>query len=117
MPTSFILASLATFAVSLMTGILSPSYAANCEAALKPLYTCTVTFDDGGLLNYCVTVDFAPRTDGEFRMVYNNDPAWCTCKATGTPPNVNFGVARDFFCTEDATQTTSIGTANQPCIQ
>jgi hypothetical protein len=95
-----------------MTGNLSPSHAANCEAGLKPLYSCTATSEGGGSVNYCVAVDFAPRTDGEFLMVADQTYyAWCTCKATGNPPHVNFGVARNFFCTEDDTNTTSIGTA------
>ena len=105
-------------AVSLMTGSLSPSYAANCEADLKPFYTCTATFDTGGSVNYCVAVDYAPRTDGEFLMTADNTYyAFCTCKAQGTPPNVKFGVAKNFFCTEADTNTVSMGTASRSIIK
>src|SRR5262245_48785165 len=75
--------------MSLMVGNLSPSYAANCEADLKPFYSCTATFDTGGSVNYCVAVDYSPRTDGEFLMVADTTYyASCTCKASGTPPQV-----------------------------
>lgn len=118
MQTSLIVASLATFTALIITGHLSPSYAANCEARLKPLYNCTATFDGGGSVNYCIAVDFEPRTDGEFLMVADNTYyAYCTCRATGASPNVDFGVARNFFCTEDATNTTSIGAATGNTIK
>ena len=104
--------------MSLMVGNLSPSYAANCEADLKPFYSCTARFDTGGSVNYCVAVDYAPRTDGEFLMVADHTYyASCTCKASGTPPHVNFGAAKDFVCTEDATNTTSLGTASKTIIK
>lgn len=110
--TSFKKTSLATVTALIMTGTLSSSHAANCEAALKPRYECTATFENGGSVNYCVTVDFASRTDGEFLMVADQTYyAFCTCKTTGTTPNMHFGAAKDFFCTEDATNTTSVGKA------
>lgn len=113
-----ILTALAVLVVSLMLGSLSLSYAANCEADLKPFYSCTATFDTGGSVNYCVAVDYAPRTDGEFLMTADNTYyAYCTCKASGTSPNVKFGAAKNFFCTEDATNTTSIGTASKNIIK
>jgi hypothetical protein len=110
MRTSFILGSLAALAASIMAGNLSYADAANCETGLKPLYKCTADFDNGGSVDYCVAVDSGPREDGEFVMVADQTYyALCTCNATGNPPNVNFGVSRDFVCAEDATHTTSIG--------
>jgi hypothetical protein len=118
MRTSFLMTHLAALAVLIMTGHHSPSYAANCEADLKPFYTCTATFDTGGSVNYCVAVDYAPRTDGEFLMTADNTYyAFCTCKAQGTLPNVKFGVAKNFFCTEADTNTVSIGTASKSVIK
>jgi hypothetical protein len=118
MRTSFLMTHLAVLAVLIMTGQHSPLYAANCEADLKPFYTCTATFDTGGSVNYCVAVDYAPRTDGEFLMTADNTYyAFCTCKAQGTPPNVKFGVAKNFFCTEADTNTVSIGTASKSVIK
>lgn len=110
MRTLLIRKSLAAFASLLVAGSWSLVYAANCETTIKPVYKCTATFENGGIVDYCVAVDFASRTDGEFLMVADQTYyAFCTCKATETTTTTHFGAARDFFCTEDATNTISVG--------
>jgi hypothetical protein len=99
MRTSLMLTSLATFAVSLMIGNLSPAYAANCETKLKSLYICTATSEKGPPELYTMAADPATLGDGHFSLsVGMTAVQHCTCIAKGTPPHVRFGVSKDFFC-------------------
>jgi hypothetical protein len=94
----------------LMAGNPSPSYAASCEATLKPLYKCTATSENGGSVDYCVAADADAPGDGKFVLIADNTYfALCTCEARGNPLNVRFGTAKDFFCSENLTHTTTIG--------
>ncbi len=106
------MARLTALVALLMTGNFSPSYAANCEANLKPLYKCTSTFEDGGTVDYCLaTSNVVIPNDGIFSLVADSTYyAGCTCETKGRPPDPRFGASsKDFFCSDNGTGTTSIG--------
>lgn len=93
-------------ALAALTTTASPvaSYAASCEAALKPRYKCTATYDGGGSAEYCLDLDAVIPGDGRFYLYESGGAGfYCTCEAKGKVPNVRFGTSsRDFFCGSDS---------------
>ncbi len=92
--------TLAALAALITTASPSASYAASCEAALKPGYKCTATYEGGGSSEYCVQMQAILPGDGQFYLIEDGAVGfYCTCEAKGRAPNVRFGAAsRDFFC-------------------
>jgi len=104
MRTTLRIAPLAALAVLLVTGNLSTAYAASCEAALKPHYKCTATFDTGDTADYCLSGYTDAPGDGKFALYeFGGSSFYCTCEAKGKAPGVRFGTSsRDFFCASGA---------------
>ena len=100
MRTMLRITSLAALAALLVTVDLAAAWAASCEAALKPRYKGTATFDDGGSAEYCLTGYTDAPGDGQFAVYeLGGSSFYCTCAAKGKAPNVRFGTSsRDFFC-------------------
>jgi hypothetical protein len=121
MRTSLIVSSLAALAVLILAGNLSRTNAAsytdgpNAFSSEKLVrvtsYQCTATFEKYAPRTYCAEMRVAtPDDDGLFTFTdYQASVQFCTDEARGNPPNVQFGVSRDFFCNEPNTGIASIG--------
>jgi hypothetical protein len=98
------LTNLAALAALLVGAVPSASFAASCETALKPYYSCTATFDSGDTATYCLTGYTDLPGDGQFALYEGGGSSfYCTCEAKGKAPGVRFGTSsRDFFCASDS---------------